>query len=314
MPRRARFAGRSTAALVVAHSSRSRTLFTSPAEFAAHVGRLERQAAAGHLVLYGYCLLPNRLALLVRPALSSLARIVQRLHSPLSRAVNARDDATGAVFDGRFQSAPIPDGSLVEVVRALHLWPVHRGRVWRAQAYAHSSDWAYRNPGASFVERGLIIAGLPAVPAHAAPSTSVRPLSTAYARYVDHPTSEPRGVEALLSAFGAAVPTPLPGRAGSTHDVTLARIADVVTNAFGLERNALLGRARHAPLPLARRTIATLAVMRAGLTATAVAAAMGRSQGQVSRWVSYGSAHALRDAAYAAHLSGLWRHILGPRG
>ncbi|OGR58087.1 MAG: hypothetical protein A2X36_16310 [Elusimicrobia bacterium GWA2_69_24] len=88
--------------------------------------------------LFGYCLMPNHIHLLIQPALVSLSAIMGSLLNRYARYINGRLERTGHVFQERFYSqACRDDNHLLASTRYIHLNP------FRARLVADPADWPY---------------------------------------------------------------------------------------------------------------------------------------------------------------------------
>lgn len=113
----------------------------------------------GHRV-HAYCLLPDRLRLVVEVDQVPLSRIMQQLGFRYTRWFNDRHVQSGHLFQGRYRALLIdPQAYLLELIRELHLAPVRSGLVSDAMRYAWSSHRCYcgreQVPWLS-TERGLL--------------------------------------------------------------------------------------------------------------------------------------------------------------
>jgi putative transposase len=96
--------------------------------------------------LYGYCLMPNHIHLLLRPREATVSRIMQSLLISHTQRYHRRHATCGHVWQGRFKSPVIQDGEhLLCVLRYIEANPVrakiadHPGR-YRWSSYAAHGD------------------------------------------------------------------------------------------------------------------------------------------------------------------------------
>jgi putative transposase len=105
-----------------------------------YVELLGEHCRQGAVEILAYCLMPNHVHLVLRPADErGLAIAMRRVHGRYSQYFNARTLRTGHLWQGRFFSCPL---------EGLHLWnalayveqnPVRAGMVGAAEEYAWSS-------------------------------------------------------------------------------------------------------------------------------------------------------------------------------
>ena len=101
---------------------------------------IEQLAAKVH----AYCWMPNHLHLLVQVSDSPLGRLMLRIASKYARAVQARLETTGHLFERRYHAVLVDaDAYLLTLVRYIHLNPVRAGLVAKPAAYAWSSHRVY---------------------------------------------------------------------------------------------------------------------------------------------------------------------------
>ena len=88
--------------------------------------------------LFGYCLMPNHIHLLIQPAFVCLSAIMGSLLNRYARYINTRLKRTGHVFQERFHSqACRDDNHLLAAARYIHLNSVS------ARLVSDPSDWPY---------------------------------------------------------------------------------------------------------------------------------------------------------------------------
>jgi putative transposase len=97
--------------------------------------------------LWGYCLMSNHVHWIAVPhAADSLAQCLKQVQGRFAAYWNARRQATGHVWQGRFYSCPLGETHLWPALRYVELNPVRAGMVaaavgWRwSSAVAHSGD------------------------------------------------------------------------------------------------------------------------------------------------------------------------------
>jgi REP element-mobilizing transposase RayT len=97
----------------------------------------------GHNI-YAYCLLPTRLHLVIAVDEVPLSRIMQQLGFRYTRWFNDWHQYAGHLFQGRYKAILLdPEPYLLDLVRQLHLLPVHEKLETDPMQYAWSSHRAY---------------------------------------------------------------------------------------------------------------------------------------------------------------------------
>lgn len=97
----------------------------------------------GHRV-HAYCLLPTRLQLVVEVVDVPLSQIMQQLGFRYTRWFNDWHEQVGHLFQGRYKAILInPENYLLDLVRSLHLAPIHAGLADDPIHFPWSSHRAY---------------------------------------------------------------------------------------------------------------------------------------------------------------------------
>ena len=92
---------------------------------------------------WAYCLMPNHVHLILRPAdEGGLAQPIGAAHRRWANFVNARGRWRGHLFDGRFASVVMDEAHLLAAVRYVALNPV------RARLARRAQDWPWSSVGA----------------------------------------------------------------------------------------------------------------------------------------------------------------------
>ncbi|MCP4499786.1 MAG: hypothetical protein GY822_07470 [Deltaproteobacteria bacterium] len=290
MPRARRLSLIGHAHLVTARGNNGGEVFAQQDDFEHYLEILRNMARENLFRIHSYCLMRTELRLLIEPTRLSLAQIMQRVHTSHSRRLNARTQRTGHLFEGRFSSLLVSPSSISEVTRWIHLWPVRRGEVRRAESYKWSSHRTYVSSGDEWGD---------VVDAWATLSQFGETLpraQRAFGRFVE---------QSALDSDKFPVEQLYPGVAGDRRYVeSVLAEAGVVWR--GRRRPALPTLARRVclllnivvedlrcssrlqTLVLARRLLATCAVREAGRSVTEVAQFLERDKAQVSRLVAQG--------------------------
>jgi len=101
--------------------------------------------------VYGYCLMPNHVHLVLRAGRQPLETIMRRIGASFVYWYNAKYARTGHLFQDRYKSEPVEsDDYLMTVIRYVHWNPVKAGLCDAPKAYPYSSYARY------FEQQGLI--------------------------------------------------------------------------------------------------------------------------------------------------------------
>jgi len=261
--------------LVLAKAGSGSKLFYDEEDFEAYIAILMELARNQMIELFGFCLYFNELQILLSPTQFSLSRIMQRIHGSHTLRINHRQKRRGPLFQGRFESKILGEDQLTDAIRNIHLWPVRKGLVRRAENYAWSTHVAYldpKNPWSNSLACSQILQNF---------SDSQIIAQRAFGRYVESAALEP---EEALEAFGSveSKKIKLPKR------LSLTALAKRVSLLLNINVLLLHNVSRRQDLVVARRLFATAAVMNASRTITEVATFLKRDKAQVSRLVSQG--------------------------
>lgn len=143
MPRSPRHQSPGAIQHVTARSNHGTLLFGNPAEYQLFLQLLWRTTREFGWSCLSYCLMPNHFHLLVRPERSNLSAGMQRLGLTYARRYNDRRDRYGHVFQGRFASSPVVDGShLYATLRYIARHPVRAGLCAEPAAFPWSAHRA----------------------------------------------------------------------------------------------------------------------------------------------------------------------------
>ena len=262
--------------LVLAKANSGSKLFYDEEDFEAYVGILLELVRNQMIQLFGFCLHFNELRLLMSPSQFSLSRIIQRVHGSHTLRVNHRQKRRGPLFQGRFESQIIGDDQVSEALRNIHLWPVRKGLVRRAENYPWSTHLAYvdlESPWADSLMSSHVLNNF---------SESQTIARRAFARYVESAALEPEEVLEVCESFESKKLVKRPKR------LSLTALAKRVSLLLNINMLLFHSSSRRQDLVMARRLFSTAAVMNTARTITEVAAFLKRDKAQVSRLVSQG--------------------------
>jgi REP element-mobilizing transposase RayT len=296
-------------------------------DFLARVGVLGQEGCWG---VYAWAVLPDHAHLLVRTGSLPLARCMRRLLTGYAGAFNRRHKHQGRLFSDRYKSVVVDEEPyFLEFVRYVHLNPLRR-RVVRdlaglaAYPYAGHAALLGRVPRA-WQDTEAVLAFFAPSPAEA--RQAYEAFVAAGARQGRRPELQGGGLlrslgsrkalQALRQAGGRyAADERILGRSGFverfreasaqhavaeatrrqpgvTLDALIGRVADL----FGVTPQGIFSPGRARPAAQARQLLTYLWVERLGRRASELAAALGRTRGNVSWSARRGAAIAQARAA-----------------
>jgi REP-associated tyrosine transposase len=144
---------------VVQRGNRRQTIFFRGEDYAAYLDIAASAFEDAGIEVWSYCLMPNHVHLIVTPSDErGLATAMQRAHIRYTRRVNAREDWTGCLWQGRFASFPMDEDYLLRCARYVGLNPVRAGLVKRAEDWPWSSVRAHLTGApARLLRRGPLV-------------------------------------------------------------------------------------------------------------------------------------------------------------
>jgi putative transposase len=136
---------------VTQRGNRRQPVFFGDEDYAAYRALLAEGCQAAGVEVWGYCLMPNHVHLVLTPGNEDGLRVaLAEAHRRYSRRVNFREGWRGYLWQGRFASVPMDEAHLMACARYVELNPVRAGLVERAEAWPWSSARAHlagRNDG-----------------------------------------------------------------------------------------------------------------------------------------------------------------------
>ena len=130
---------------VINRGNNRQPVFLKKGDFEAFLKALAELKERKPFELYGYCLLNNHFHLLIRPAETSISRIMQSLLVSHTQRYHKHHQSGGHVWQGRFKSPVVQsDEHLLTVLRYIEANPLRAKIVSRAEDYPWSS---YRTHG-----------------------------------------------------------------------------------------------------------------------------------------------------------------------
>ncbi len=123
---------------VTARGNRRQKIFFEDGDYALYRDLLAERCRQAGVVVWGYCLMPNHVHLILVPATAdALARALGETHRRYTGFINARLRVTGHLFQGRFGSVALDEPHLIAAARYVALNPV------RARLVARARDWPW---------------------------------------------------------------------------------------------------------------------------------------------------------------------------
>jgi len=140
MPRRSRLAIKDVPHLICQRSLDGAPLFQTQTDYSEYLRTLKQQAAFYQADILAYCLLKNRVHLILIPRKKdSLARTVGRTHFWFAQYRNRRTKQNGKLWHDRFHSCPIDPKLIAQVVKFVESQPVCNKIVRKPEKYPWSS-------------------------------------------------------------------------------------------------------------------------------------------------------------------------------
>lgn len=296
MPRERRIHAPNTPHLVVARAATGALLFYNDSDYGAYL-RLLRQLVRDRLItIYAFCLLREEIRLIVLPGRLSLGRVIQRLHGSHTLRINARLKRHGSLFRGRYESKPFMEHDLCSAVRSLHLLPVRTGYSRHAEAFSYSSHSTYLGYGDiqhDFVQVTPVLDHFK--------SSSQFPRKS-FAKYVEAAALDP-DEDGISQAYIEDSQEP---HARGKRKGFLFNLAERISLILSVNLVNLRGPSRRQDLVMARRLMATIAVLAADHSVTEVAKFLRRDKAQISRLVSQGMDLVEADEPFKVLYDSVW--------
>jgi len=129
---------------VTQRGNRREAIFFEDGDHEIYLDLLAEQTLKEEVAVWAYCLMPNHVHLILKPARSGdLGRAVGEAHRRYTNFINARGRWTGHLFQSRFASVVLDDTHLIRAVRYVSLNPVRAGLVNRPEEWKWSSVRAH---------------------------------------------------------------------------------------------------------------------------------------------------------------------------
>jgi putative transposase len=130
-----------------------RPLFAGDDDYALYRDLVAERCAANNVVCWAWCLLPDRVHLVLQPATTDgLARAIGEAHRRYTSFVNIRARRTGNLFRGRFASLAMDEANALRTIQAMAFAPVRA----RLAAYPELWPWSSVRAHLSAEDDGLV--------------------------------------------------------------------------------------------------------------------------------------------------------------
>jgi putative transposase len=130
---------------VTQRGNRRQTVFFEDGDYQAYTTLLAEGCSGAGVAVWGYCLMPNHVHLILVPhGEAALREALGEAHRRYTRRVNVREGWRGHLWQGRFASVPMDQAHLLACARYVELDPVRAGLVATARAWPWSSVRAAR--------------------------------------------------------------------------------------------------------------------------------------------------------------------------
>jgi putative transposase len=288
LPRTRRISWLNYPHLVVAQANGGAPLFVDNDDFESYLAMLRQMTRDRLLKVFAYCLLEHEIRLVVLPNRLMLSRIIQRLHGRHTARMNQKLNRVGHLFRGRFRSLVFNEADILDVVRSVHLWPVREGMLRRPEHYPYSSHGYYMGVNQDFGDF------LSTSEVFGQFSGDLETKRRAFGRFVETLAleSDNFGIDEVSPGIGGKNSAELLNKANmhekSGKKSSVKTLAERVSLLLNIPLEQLSCTSRRQDLVMARRLLATSAVLGAGRTVTEVAGFLQRDKAQVSRLVAQG--------------------------
>jgi putative transposase len=133
---------------VTQRGNRRQDVFFGDSDYQMYKALLAEGCRAAGVQLWAYCLMPSHVHLILVPSdEDGLRAALGETHRRYTRAVNARKNWRGCLWQGRFASVPMDEAHLFACVRYVELNPV------RAKLARRAGDWKWSSARAHLAGR-----------------------------------------------------------------------------------------------------------------------------------------------------------------
>jgi putative transposase len=123
---------------VTQRGNRREQTFFEDGDYELYLDLLSDAAKQAHAEIWGYCLMPNHVHIIIVPSdEDGLRKTFRTVHRTYTGYINARMRTTGHLWQGRFGSVAMDEAHFVSALRYVSLNPV------RARLTARADDWRW---------------------------------------------------------------------------------------------------------------------------------------------------------------------------
>ena len=130
---------------VISRGNQKQKVFASEQDYFCYLGLLRKYKSKFHIRIYGYCLMPNHVHLVLQPQdTDRLSAFMKGINQSYALHFNLKYEKCGHLWQGRFKSMVIgQDCYLVDCIEYVEMNPVRANLVKTARDYQWSS-YRYR--------------------------------------------------------------------------------------------------------------------------------------------------------------------------
>jgi len=129
---------------VTQRGNRKHETFFQASDYRAYLRMVSKAKVGARVEVWGYCLMPNHVHLVVVPERDDgLAKLFRDAHRRYTRRINSREGWCGHLWQERFHSFPMDEAHLLAAVRYVELNPVRAGLCDRPTDWQWSSVHAH---------------------------------------------------------------------------------------------------------------------------------------------------------------------------
>jgi putative transposase len=140
VPRTARIVIPGLAHHVVQRGNRRQRIFFTNGDCRHYVATLAEACARDRVQCLAWCLMPNHVHLILKPAsVDGLRSVMSGVHTRYAQRINAREGLSGHLFQDRFHSFAMNDAHLIVGIRYVENNPIRAGLVTHAEQWRWSS-------------------------------------------------------------------------------------------------------------------------------------------------------------------------------
>ncbi len=144
LPRSAREKSHSGIYHVMLRGIDKQNIFEEPEDYEKVLELLQKGKEIDDITLFGYCLMPNHIHLLLKEGKVPLEQTMKRFGSKYAVWFNTKYQRAGHLFQDRFKSEAVEEPQyFLTVLRYIHFNPVKAGLVRSPQEYPYSSFGCY---------------------------------------------------------------------------------------------------------------------------------------------------------------------------